>query len=485
MSTQFPQHRPARPRPQAGRVIRERAQWALRAHNPPTVPIGIGAWANELDERQARAVIDLALRTGESMLSTGASASDVVATVLRLMSAYGVRSAHVDITYTSITVSMHRGIDDDPLTVMRIVRVRSADYTRLERLQELVRAIAEDKITVDEARARLDQVVRAPHPYRRWFITATFALMAAAVTALLGGGIVMIIVSTLTTVLIDQSQRWLAQRGLAAFFSQAVGGAIPTLVAVGLYAAQHAGLHVLGGISPSLVVASGIIVLLAGLSVVGSAQDALDGYYVTAGARTFEVMLMTLGVVAGVTGVLALAGRLGVPMSISPFTSLAPSIAVQVLASMATATFFCLSTYTGARATIMGTVTAGLGWCVYLLGFELGFGRPTASALAALVIGAVAQLVGYRLRVPSLVITTAGIVPLLPGGSVYRGLFEMLQGANGDATAALPGLVEAAAVGLALAGGVSLGTFVGRPARLALDRSMRRALGRGRADARE
>ncbi|HET7306153.1 MAG TPA: threonine/serine exporter family protein [Segeticoccus sp.] len=487
MSTRSPSPRRAHSRSQSARALRERAQWALRAHNPPTTPIGIGSWANELGERQARAVIDLSLRVGEAMLSTGASAADVVATVLRLMSAYDVHSAHVDITYTSITVSMHRGVDDDPLSVMRIVRTRAADYTRLQRLQELVRAVVEENLGADEARAQLDGILRSPHPYNRGIVAWAFALMAGGITGLLGGGIVMIVISTLTTALIDRVQRWLAERGLAAFFSQAVGGAIPTSVAVGLYAAQSAGVEVVGGISPSLVVATGIIVLLTGLSVVGSAQDALDGYYVTAGARILEVLMMTLGVVAGVLGVLALAAQLGVPMSISTAVGLNPGLFVTVGATLFTAFMFCISTYTGFRATIVGMLTAGLGWVVYYSGSELGFGRPTASAVAALVIGAVAQLVGHRLRVPSLVVTTAGIIPLLPGTPVYRGLFEMLQGGGTgvNATEGLPGLVEAGAVGLALAGGVSLGTFLGRPARTALDRSMRRALRRSRSHARQ
>ncbi len=43
--------------------------------------------ADGVDQRTARAVIDLAMRVGETLLSTGASASDVVATALRLTDA--------------------------------------------------------------------------------------------------------------------------------------------------------------------------------------------------------------------------------------------------------------------------------------------------------------------------------------------------------------------------------------------------------------
>ena len=58
--------------------------------------------------------MDLALRVGELLLSTGASASDVVATVLRMTSAYDLQAVHVDITYTSVAVSWHGGGGTDP-----------------------------------------------------------------------------------------------------------------------------------------------------------------------------------------------------------------------------------------------------------------------------------------------------------------------------------------------------------------------------------
>ncbi|WP_163785765.1 threonine/serine exporter family protein, partial [Proteus mirabilis] len=47
-----------------------------------------------------------------------------------------------------------------------------------------------------------------------------------------------------------------------------------------------------GPLPPSLVVGSGIVVLLAGWSLVGSAEDAISGFYVTAGTRAFETVLL-------------------------------------------------------------------------------------------------------------------------------------------------------------------------------------------------
>ena len=89
----------------AGRSLRDRAERAVRGSGPPTDSFALWQGADGVNQRTARAVIDLAMRVGETLLSTGASASDVVATVLRLTDAYGLRSVHVDVTFTSISVS--------------------------------------------------------------------------------------------------------------------------------------------------------------------------------------------------------------------------------------------------------------------------------------------------------------------------------------------------------------------------------------------
>ena len=482
--------RPRRPRSRlAGRSLRDRAGRAVRDSDIPTdlVALWQGSQTSDgVDQRTARAVIDLAMRVGETLLSIGASASDVVATALRLTDAYGLRSVHIDVTFTSISVSYHRGPDADPMTVMRGVKARSTDLTRLERLQTLVRDIAEEPAEIDVARDRFDALIQSPHPYRRWVVTASLAGLAAAAAALFGGSWLIMLLSFVSTAVADRVQHWLARRGIAAFFTQAAGGAIPTGVAVALFAAASAGVPGLQGISPSLVVASGIVVLLAGLSVVGAAQDAIDGYYVTAGARVFEVLVLTLGIVVGIGAVLAIARRSGVTMQLTADTPLSANTVVQVLAAMVVSGMFAVSAYAGTRTVVYSTATGGLGWVVYLGATGVGMGPVAASSLAALTAGFLSQVVASRLKVPALALSMAAIVPLLPGLAVYRGLFEIVQRSAGEGlSTGLTTLLGAAGIGMGLAAGVSMGTFLARPIRAEVDRGQRRALRRAAGDARE
>jgi uncharacterized membrane protein YjjB (DUF3815 family) len=95
-----------------------------------------------------------------------------------------------------------------------------------------------------------------------------------------------------------------------------------------------------------------------------------------------------------------------------------------------------------------------------------------ASATAAVVVAFCGESLTDRLRIPPLLVAVCGIVPLLPGLAIYRGLFAIVVEAD------LPGgvntLVGAAVIGLGLAAGVALGEYFGRTLRGTRDRFDRR-----------
>ncbi|MEW1953871.1 threonine/serine exporter family protein [Terrabacter sp. NPDC080008] len=441
--------------------LRASTRRAMRPSGPPTDEIPIWTTPDGVDPLTAQAVIDLAMRAGVAMIATGAAAADVTATVLTLTKAYGLSSVHVDVTYTSVTVSYHRGPHADPITVMRIVRFRVQDYTRLERLRGLIVELSHDPVPVDEARVRFDAVITAPHPYRRWLVTVAGGALAAGAAGLVGAGPVIILLSFLTATVVNRVIGWLTNAGVAAFFAQCVGAAIPTAVATLVVVAQSAGIGAVGDVSPSLVVASGIVLLLAGLSVVGAAEDALEGYYVTAGARGFEVVVLSLGIAVGISVVLSLGKRLDYPIAITSQTLLSDNVVVQVVCAVVISVAFAVMSYSSGRAVAVAGVAGGLGWVVLALGERvLALGAVTGSATAALVIGFAARLLARRLTISALAVTTAAIVPLLPGRMAYEGISQLVTDPDGNGFATgVPTLVQAFGLGLGLAAGVSLGTY--------------------------
>ena len=57
------------------------------------------------ETREIQRTLDLALRVGEMLLSNGAGAADVTATMSSIAHHLGLRQALVDVTFTTLTMS--------------------------------------------------------------------------------------------------------------------------------------------------------------------------------------------------------------------------------------------------------------------------------------------------------------------------------------------------------------------------------------------
>ncbi|WP_374222416.1 threonine/serine exporter ThrE family protein [Rhodococcus sp. KRD162] len=413
------------------------------------------------DDASVAEVLDLAVRVGEVLLASGTSAVDTATQVQFIAATYGLARCDVDVTYNSITLSAHRGPTRPPASTMRIVHYRSMDFTRLAEVDRLIRAVRVKMVAPSAALERLDEITKAPHPYNRWIATFAWSGMAASVGILLGGGLLVAVVSFLTTMVIDRIGRILNRAGLPFFFQQVVGGFVAATPAITLYNFQDQ-LNI--NISPSMVIAAGVVVLLSGLSLVGSVQDAITGAPITASARFFEVLMMTGGIIAGVATSLRLASLIG--SDLPQISNLAPpdllEVPTKVLAGAAASLFYALACYAERRALTAAFVGGFAGSLVYLLAQTINVGPIIASAIAATVVGFAGGLLARRALIPPLIVAVAGITPLLPGLALYRGLYAIL---NDQLLLGISSLFAAFGVSCGLAAGVTLGEWGARTLR--------------------
>jgi uncharacterized membrane protein YjjP (DUF1212 family) len=422
------------------------------------------------DDATVNFVLDVALRIGEVQMSSGAGASDVTATIIALTTALGLPQCEVDVIFTSITVTCHRGTAMAPVTALRVVRARSLDYTRLTAAEILIRKIVRGNIDAATAHIELQEMTNAPHPYPRWVATLAWAGLAAFITMILGGGFDIAIVAGVISAVVDRVGRRLNRYALPFFYQQIVGGLVATLSAMAILSS-----NLLTTDKPTLVVAAAITVLLSGLSTVSAVQDAITGYNVTAAGRIVETILMSAGLIAGVVLALKIAVLLGLPRTPLPeVVSTTPQrLPLIVIGSIGAAACFALASYSTARGMAVAGAAGGIGGAVYggLMLTEIG--AVGSSAIAAALVGFCGGVLARRLKVTPLVVAVSGITPLLPGLSTYRGLYELGVERSGDIST----IMAAIGIGLALAAGVVLGEFMAQPVRTGLGRLERKLSG--------
>jgi uncharacterized membrane protein YjjP (DUF1212 family) len=392
------------------------------------------------------------------------SANDAVLFVLRVTEAYGLTGVHVDVTYTAMTASYYPAPGLPPITSVRVVRPAIVDYTRVRRLDRLVGRIGRG-LPLPEAIEVLEQIRTAPPPYPRWISMVGNAGLATAVSLLFTTDWKVLLLTFLTGCIVDLMIGGFDLRRVPPFFRNFIAAGFVTLVAAGITYAGDRGVSFFVGVDTTLLVVGGIVMLLAGMMVVGAVQDAIDQFYVTASARMFEVFMRTGGIVAGIVAALALAKYLGVVLTISAEPIALGQTWAQYVAVGLIAAMFCVSVYSDIVTIILGAAMALIGWAAYTSAIRLELAVVPANAAAALLTAALTTLIVRRTHVPGFGLVTASLLPLVPGLALYRGLLQLIgtEPATADPSAGGATLLLAFGVAVGIGAGASLGIYFGRP----------------------
>ncbi|SEQ58766.1 threonine/serine exporter family protein [Microlunatus flavus] len=414
-----------------------------------------------VDAEQQRS-FDFAHRVGAVMLARGASIDDVEASIRAAALAMGLPHPEVDVTFTSIFVSVRPDPERPPLTSVSVVRQRGDDHSRLADTHQLLIALANGHLDRDAAFERLAEIEQRPHPYGDNLVTAARGVLAAAIVAQLGGSWAAALVVLTTAALIDVLGRGLARHRVPTFYLNVVGGVVATLAAATTTALGAQG-------TPALVVAGSIVALLPGGTLVNGVRDALAGYLVTGTARVSEVLLVVGGLVGGVALGLGLTRALGVDMSVDPDVLGLDALPVRVASAGVAATAAAITYYTPYRLLPAAALSGALGMLVLSVVQSLGLTGVAAYACAAFVVGLSGYALANAQRALPLMVFVPGILSLLPGLTLYRGMLEL---STGQAVDGIVSLVDAVARGLAIAAAVLVAELIGQPVR-------RRVLRRG------
>ena len=416
------------------------------------------------DPATARKVALLCLHIADLLLDAGMSANDIVERMLRITHAYGLAGVHIDLTSTSVTMSYHPASYAAPLTILRVIQPGFPDYDKAQRTSILTEQIVRG-LPIDAAVAALNEIRDSPRRYPWWVSMCGNAGVSAGVALLFTTSLRIVVLTFVVGCLVDRLVAWMEDTAVPPFFQQAFAALAITLVAVAVSAVGQHGIPLFASLDPTLVVVGGIVMLVAGMLVVGAVQDAIDQFYVTATARLFEVVMRTAGIVVGIVIALQVTNALGIHTHVDPDPIALGPVPAQLVGAFVLSMAWALYCYSGPFPAVLAGVMGLLGWVGYLLAIQAGLGEVTANTLGALLVAFVCTVVLRRTTIPSFSLIAAALLPLVPGLALYNGLIQIVgtHDTPGSFAAGQETLATALGVALGIAAGASLGVYLGRP----------------------
>ena len=426
------------------------------------------------EDTQVREALDLAVRVGELMLRCGAGAPQVQGSVAAVAAAAGVDLVEVDITLQSLIVQA-TSATGRPHTLLRVVRTTRHDYARLVAVHHLVEALTEGSLGVEAAASRLREIKRHPRSFPAWAVSLASAFLASAVAVMIGASALAATATVLVVLAVTGVNRLHGRIALPEFYANAVNAFVATLLAGAFYAASAASGLGLREQDFAFIVAGGIVAMLPGRTMASAIEDVLFGFPLTGAGRLLSVFLALLGLVIGIglglSAMISLTTMLGSDFVSPAVLDLRPDQA-PVLAALGGALVVGLSgavTVQDPWRLILpsGLLSVGAATVAGLLDRVVVIGTITATGVAAVALGLVGRFVAGRLDVPSMVVVVPASFALLPGLTIFRGLYELVaQGSQAgtlSVQAGLTTLLGAGAVLLAIATGTVLGEILASP----------------------
>ena len=345
-----------------------------------------------------------------------------------------------------------------------MVQPDDIDYSKVRevaRLEERIRG----GLPIDEATRAFDRIQEAPHRYPQWVAMIGNAGVSAGAAMLFTTSWKIILATFLTGLIVDRMLAAMEHWRVPPFFQQFAGAGLITLVAAGITEAAAQGVTLFVGVDPTLVVVGGIMMLVAGMAIVGAAQDAIDQFYVTASARLLDVAMRTAGIVVGIVASLELAWLSGHRCPSRPDPVALGPLGAQFVGATLTSAFFALWAYADLATIALAGAMGLLGWAGYALMIYVGANEVPANTTGAFVAALASTLLIRRTSIPGFGLVSAALLPLVPGLALYNGLLQVVGTPSETANPSAGGstLLLALGVALGLAAGATLGTYLGRP----------------------
>ncbi len=380
----------------------------------------------------------LALDVGEGMLKNGAEVSRVEDTIERICRAYG--AVHVEVfTIISMINAAIRMPDGSYSSQLRRVKQTYNNLNVLERLNDISRRICKDKPSLDEFDGMLRDL-KKEKPYKPVVCMFSAAVATSAFCLFFGGGVIDAVITffvgmAMSLILDYPSTRLnsMAKTVIAAFFATTVAGLAYKFIP--------------GADVDSIIIGS-IMLLVPGILFGTAMRDLLCGDLIAGTLKILQAIIQTLMIGFGYMLSYALIGDILIPEVGDGEKDL---FLIQIVASFVTSIAFSIIFKINKRHLINAGIAGVLTYAAYFGVFTLTASLFWAAFISSAVTALFAEVNARISRAPSIVMLIPGVIPIVPGGYLYRSVRNYICGMT---PSAMVELTTAGAIALGMAGGI-------------------------------
>ncbi|WP_051555024.1 threonine/serine ThrE exporter family protein [Lachnospira multipara] len=352
-------------------------------------------------------IVKYALDLGESLYVAGGEVSRVESTVSRICYAYGAKK--VDILGITSCLIVTVQTDEEVITQTRRVPGQDYDMHKLSQLNNLSRCICSSNVSLDEFRERLEKINNKEGNSLKK-LAISWALVSGFFCIFFGGDAVEAVYCAVLGALLRVMYSYILSRGLNNYYAILIcsfaGGLLangPMTIGLPLNAAAIS----MGNIMP----------FVPGLAFTNSIRDMFSGETITGLLRSVESIILCLGIAFGFALCTTSSEvKSDVNAWITIFAACGGTIGITLWFNLDYKHIF------------MGTVCGTGGWAIVMLCTSLGLMEFLCYIIATATLTIFTEALARVYKCPVTVFLVPGIVPMVPGGLLYRTLRRAVSG---------------------------------------------------------
>lgn len=374
---------------------------------------GLAAHHASFAERQ-RFLIQL----GKMLHKFGTPAYRLEGHILEVAQTLGIGAAFA-ITPTLLTFIIWHPDEGVEHTTIARVMPGELDLGSLSRTDEIVDALSEGRITLEEATHQLDLIEAMPNPYPRIATAAAFGAAGGAFALLMQCSWGNVGWASLLSLLVYGFVLWAERSKRVLHMLEPLVAMVSALVAT--FLAVHVDPH----LQVPMVVLSAIIVFIPGLALTLGLAELAARHVLSGTARVMDAVMLLFKLYFGAFLGIVLGERLfGTPSALptAPVPHWTSWLAVAALCGGLVVIF-----RTRARHAFWGVLSGFIAFSASLWGGHY-LGLALGAFVGAFVVGVFGNLFNRVMRAPASIVTLQGMIVLVPGSKTYIGLNALISG---------------------------------------------------------